>query len=63
MAEPKWFDINKIENFLKNSADKAQSLSYWKAAVDHGNKVANKEDYVAACQELLQKKADIETKN
>ena len=35
MTEPKRFDINKIENFLKNSADKAQTLSYWNAAVEH----------------------------
>ena len=39
MAEPKRFDINKIENFLKNSADKAQTLSYWNAAVEHGKTV------------------------
>ena len=26
MAQTKQFDINKIENFLKNSADKAQTL-------------------------------------
>ena len=39
MAEPKRFDINKIENFLKNSADKAQTLSYWNAAIEHGKTV------------------------
>ena len=39
MAEPKRFDINKIEHFLKNSADKAQTLSYWNAAVEHGKTV------------------------
>ena len=39
MAEPKRFDINKIENFLKKSADKAQTLSYWNAAVEHGKTV------------------------
>ena len=35
MAQPKRFDINKVETFLKNSADKAQTLSYWNAAVEH----------------------------
>ena len=39
MAEPKRFDINKIENFLKNSADKAQTLSYWNAACEHGKTI------------------------
>ena len=39
MAQPKQFDINKIENFLKKSADKAQTLSYWNAAVEHGKTV------------------------
>ena len=39
MAEPKRFDINKVENFLKNSADKAQTLSYWNAAVEHGKAI------------------------
>ena len=38
MAEPKRFDINTIE-FLKNSGDKAQSLGYWNAAVEHGKTV------------------------
>ena len=32
MAQPKKFYINKIENILKNSADKAQTLSYLNAA-------------------------------
>ena len=36
MAQPKQFDINKVENFLKKSADKAQTWSYWNAAVNHG---------------------------
>ena len=36
MAQPKQFDINKFENILKNSARKARTLSYWKAAVEHG---------------------------
>ena len=39
MAEPEGFDVIKIENFLKNSADKAQTLSYWSAAVQHGKTV------------------------
>ena len=44
MAEPKRFDINKIQNFLKNSADKAQTLSYWNAAVEHGKTVKEIDD-------------------
>ena len=39
MAQPKRFDINKIENFLKNSADIAQTRSYWNAALEHGKTV------------------------
>ena len=39
MAEPKRFDIHKVESFLKNSADKAQTVSYWNAAVEHGKTV------------------------
>ena len=39
MAQPKRFDINKVENFLKNSADNAQTRSYWNAAVEHGKTV------------------------
>ena len=39
MAQPKRFDINKVENFLKNSADKAQILSHWNAAVEHGKTI------------------------
>ena len=38
-AEPKRFDINLIEKFLENSANKAQTLSYWNAAVEHGKTV------------------------
>ena len=48
MAEPKQFDINKIENFLKNSADKAQTLSYWNAAVEHGKTVNEIDENLAA---------------
>ena len=39
MAQPKRFDINKVENFLKNSANIAQTRSYWNAAVEHGKTV------------------------
>ena len=39
MTQPKRFDINKVENFLKNSADNAQTRSYWNAAVEHGKTV------------------------
>ena len=39
MAQLKRFDINKVENFLKNSADKAQILSHWNAAVEHGKTI------------------------
>ena len=39
MAQPKLFDINKVENFLKNSADKAQTVSYWNAVVEHGKTI------------------------
>ena len=36
MAQPKRFHINKVENFLKNTTDKAQTLSYLNASVEHG---------------------------
>ena len=39
MAEPKRFDITRIENFLKNSAGKAQTLSYWNAADENSKRV------------------------
>ena len=40
MAQPtQQFNINKIENFLKNAAEKVQMLSYWNAAVEHGKTV------------------------
>ena len=39
MADPNRFDNNKIENFLKNSTDKVQTLSYWNAAIEHGKTV------------------------
>ena len=47
MAQPKQFDINKIENFLKNSADKAQTLSVWNAAVEHGKDIKGIDVYLA----------------
>ena len=58
MAEPKRFDINKIENFLKNSADKAQTLSYWNAAVEHG-KTVNEIDENLASNVDDKQKADL----
>ena len=39
MAQLNWFDINKVENFLNNSAEKAQTLSNWNAAVEHGKTI------------------------
>ena len=48
MAEPKRFDINKIENFLKNSVDKAQTLSYWNAAVEHDKTVKEIDENLAS---------------
>ena len=48
MAEPKRFDVNKIENFLKNSADKTQTLSYWNAAVEHGKTVKEIDENLAS---------------
>ena len=48
MAEPKRFDIHKVENFLKNSADKAQTLSYWNAAVEHGKTIRGIDENLAS---------------
>ena len=39
MAQPKRFDINKVENFLKSSADAAQIVSHWNAACEHGKTI------------------------
>ena len=39
MAQPKRFDINKVEIFLKNSADAAQIVSHWNAACEHGKTI------------------------
>ena len=47
MAQPKRFDINKVENFL-NSADKAQTLSYWNAAVEHGKTIRGIDENLAS---------------
>ena len=48
MAESKQFDINKVENFLKNSADKAQTLRYWNAAVELGKTVKEIDENLAS---------------
>ena len=56
MVEPKRFDINKIENFLKNSADKAQTLSYWNAAVENGKVVKESDEDE---RELLLRHTDV----
>ena len=49
MAQPKRSDINKVENFLKNSADNAQTLSYWNAAVsEHGKTIREIDENLAS---------------
>ena len=48
MAQLKRFDINKVETFLKNSADKAQTLSYWNAAVEHGKTIRGIDENLAS---------------
>ena len=48
MAQPKRFDINKVENFLKNSADNAQTRSYWNADVEHGKTVKEIDENLAS---------------
>ena len=48
MAQPKRFDINKVENFLKNSADKAHTLGYWNAAVEHGKTIRGIDENLAS---------------
>ena len=64
MAQPKRFDINKVENFLKNSADNALTRRYWNAAFEH-DKSLKKIDENLACNdddkqiaELLLRRAD-----
>ena len=54
MAQPKRFNINKVENFLKNSADKAQTLSYWNAAVEHGKTIREIDENPASNDENKQ---------
>ena len=64
MAQPKRFDINKVENFLKNSADNAQTRSYWNAAVEHGKTVKAIDENLASTDddkqiaELLLRRTD-----
>ena len=48
MAQPKRFDVNKVEIFLMNSADKAQTLSYWNAAVEHGKTIRGIDERLAS---------------
>ena len=48
MAQPKRFDINKVENFLKKSADNAQTRSYWNAAVEHGKPLKEIDENLAS---------------
>ena len=48
MAQPKRFDNNKVENFLKNSADNAQTRSFWNAAVEHGKTVKKIDENLAS---------------
>ena len=64
MAQSNCFDINKVENFLKNSADNAQTRSYWNAAVEHGKTVKAIDENLASndddkqIAELLLRRAD-----
>ena len=48
MAQPKRFDITKVENFLENSADKAQTFSYWTAAEEHGQTIREIDENLAS---------------
>ena len=58
-------DINKVENFLKNSADKAQILSHWNAAVEHGKTIRAIDENLASNDdnkqraELLLRRIDV----
>ena len=47
MAQPKQFDIDNFENSPNISADKAQTLSYWIAAVEHGTTVKTFDENLA----------------
>ena len=64
MTQPKRFDINKVENFLKNSADNAQTRSYWNAAVENGKTVKVIDENLASddddkqIEELLLRRTD-----
>ena len=65
MAQQKRFDINEVENVLKNSADNAQTLSYWSAAVEHGKTVKEIDENLASnddnrqIAELLLRRTDV----
>ena len=65
MAQPKRFDINKVENFLKNSADKAQIVSHWNAAYEHGETIRTIDENLARnddnkqIAELLLRRIDV----
>ena len=48
MAHPKRFDIDKVESFLKNSADKAQIVSHWNTAVEHGKTIKGIDENLAS---------------
>ena len=64
MAQPKRFDINKVEIFLKNSAGKAQTWSYFNAAVNHGKTLEEIDENLASSEddkqiaELLLRRTD-----
>ena len=47
MAQPKRFDINKVDNLLENSAENAQTRSYWNAAVEHGKSLKENDENLA----------------
>ena len=54
MAQPKRVEINKVENFLKNSTDKAPTLRYWNAAVEHGKTIRGIDENLASNDENKQ---------
>ena len=47
MAQPKQFDFDKFDIFPNNSADEAQTLGYWNAAVEHGTTVKTFDENLA----------------
>ena len=65
MAQPKRFDINEVENFLKNSADAAQIVSHWNAAYEHGETIRTIDENLARnddnkqIAELLLRRIDV----